>query len=234
MTSHETVAPSTPSPAPTSQPQESSVQSVSITGQSGPSYPPHIYHPHAYTQLYNHSMPYTYGIPTTIPQSAPSPGAVGPTVTVPTPPPHSEPPPLPMLVASEEAKSQPAIVPKRGPGRPRKQPAGEIASGAVARKPYHRKGRTIGSQNWTARDLIALTHYVEEAIPLGMNVWKRIEGQYNNEYAILNNRQERGWDNMRDKWYKVCAHLCVPHNAVLQVDSPDRVRRPTNWSRRDA
>ena len=167
------------------------MQSVSITGHSGPSYPQNVYHPHAYAQFYNHSMPYTYGIPpTTVPQPAPSPGPAGPTVTVPTPPLHSEPPPLPILVASEEAKPQPAVVPKQGPGHPCKQPASEITSGTVARKPHHWKGCTISSQNWTAQDLIALTHYVEEAVPLGMNVWKRIEGQYNNEYAILNNQQE--------------------------------------------
>ena len=224
MASHETVTPSTPSPALTSQPQESSIQSVSITGQSGPSYPPNIYHPHPYAQFYNHSVPYTYGIPpTAIPHPAPSPGPAGPTVTVPTPPPHSEPLPLPTLTTTEEGKSQPATVPKRGPGRPRKQPTGEITSGTVARKPQHQKGHTTGSQNWTAQDLIVLAHYVKEAVPLGMNVWKRIEGQYNNEYAIPNNRQERGWDNMRDKWYKVCTCLCVPHHVVLQINSLDHI-----------
>ena len=61
-------------------------------------------------------MPYTYSIPpTTVPQPAPSPGPAGPTVTVPTPLLHSKPPPLPTLVASEEAKPQPAVVPKQGP-----------------------------------------------------------------------------------------------------------------------
>ena len=65
------------------------------------------------------------------------------------------------------------------------------------------KGRMSGSQNWSAQDLIALAHYVEGDVPLGMNVWKRIEGLYNKDYAIPNNRQEHTWDNMRDKWYKV-------------------------------
>jgi hypothetical protein len=60
-----------------------------------------------------------------------------------------------------------------------------------------------GSQNWSAHDLMALAQYVEVTVPLGMNVWKRVEGLYNNEYAIPNNRQEREWDNMRDKWYKI-------------------------------
>jgi hypothetical protein len=53
---------------------------------------------------------------------------------------------------------------------------------------------------------MALAHYVEEAVPLGMNVWKRIEGIFNREYAIPNSRKEHGWDNMRDKWYKVGTH----------------------------
>ncbi|KAF8260203.1 hypothetical protein EI94DRAFT_1811982 [Lactarius quietus] len=48
-----------------------------------------------------------------------------------------------------------------------------------------------------------LAHFMEEGIPLGMNVWRRIEGQYNKEYTILNNRKEHNWDNMRDKWYKI-------------------------------
>ncbi|KAH9010626.1 hypothetical protein EDB84DRAFT_1445605 [Lactarius hengduanensis] len=58
------------------------------------------------------------------------------------------------------------------------------------------KGHTRGSQNWSTQDVITLTHFVEEAIPLGMNVWKRIEGLYNNNYAIPNNRRERAWDHI--------------------------------------
>ena len=109
---------------------------------------------------------------------------------------------------SEEVK--PLVPAKRGPGCPRKQPAGGVMSGqgVTARRPT-RKGCTPGSQNWIAQDLIALAHFVEADVPLGMNVWKRIEGQYNKEYAILNDRQERSWDNMRDKWYKVGTHICI-------------------------
>lgn len=150
--------------------------------------------------------------PTVITQPTALPaGPVGPTApTAPTPTPHStsEPSVVPAFIAGEEAKPPPAepMPAKQGPGRRRKQPAGEIASGTAARKPA-RKGRISGTQNWSAPDLKALASYVEEAVPLGMNVWKRVEGRYNNEYAIPNNRQERGWDNIRDKWYKVGPHI---------------------------
>ena len=40
------------------------------------------------------------------------------------------------------------------------------------------KGHASGSQNWSALDIIALAHYVESAVPLRMNVWKRIEALY--------------------------------------------------------
>jgi hypothetical protein len=144
--------------------------------------------------------------------------------------PRSEPSPIPAPIPSEEAK--PPV--RRGPGRPRKQPAGETASdqtganntvysqsmdtSSMARRPRPaaRKGRTTGSQNWNVQDLIALAHYVEEGVPLGMNVWKRISGQYNTGYAIPNNRQEREWDNMRDKWYKVgSTHMLCMQRAAL-------------------
>ncbi|KAH9030581.1 hypothetical protein EDB83DRAFT_2319314 [Lactarius deliciosus] len=169
-----------PSPAPTSQSHENSVQDSHV-GKSGPLYQPSVYHPHVYAQYYNQSLPYRYSVQ-----------PIG------MPPPHSEPFPIPTPVSSEETP----VPAKRGPGRPRnlKQP-----TDTAARKPHAtvRKGRMTGSQNWSAQDLIALAHFVEEAVPLGMNVWKRIEGQYNSDYAIPNNRQERGWDNMREKWYKI-------------------------------
>jgi hypothetical protein len=63
-----------------------------------------------------------------------------------------------------------------------------------------RKGRMRGSQNWSKQDLIALAHYVEGAPHLRSEVWRQIEARYNNEYALPNDRQERRWDNMRDKW----------------------------------
>ncbi|KAH9025033.1 hypothetical protein EDB85DRAFT_2150061 [Lactarius pseudohatsudake] len=107
---------------------------------------------------------------------------------------------VPVATPSEESKSS---KPKRGRGRPPKQPAGEIVPNQKAPRAPAQKGRTKGSQNWTAQDLIALAHYVEEAIPLGMNVWKRIEGLYNSDYAIPNNRRERAWDHMREKWYRI-------------------------------
>ncbi len=220
MASYGTPSPPLPSPAPTSQSHESSVNPP-VVGQSGPLYQPNVYHPQFYAQYYSQSVPYSYSVQPTV-QGTPAPA--GPTTSsVPAAPPHSEPSPVPALVPSEEAK--PPVLTKRGSGRPRKRPAVEITSGQVgksnnvtsqstdtARRPnIARKGRSTGSQNWSARDLIALAHFVEGAVPLGMNVWKRIEKQYNNDYAIPNNRQERGWDNMQDKWYKVGTHMCALH-----------------------
>lgn len=63
-----------------------------------------------------------------------------------------------------------------------------------------RKGRTRGSQNWSKQDIKALAQYVKGAPHLRSDVWKQIEGRYNTEYALPNERQERRWDNMRDKW----------------------------------
>ena len=159
--------------------------------------------------------------PTVITQPAALPvGPVGPTAPTPMPHSSSKPSAIPAVIAGEEAKPPPAepVPGKQGPGRHRKQPAGETTSGTGARKPA-RKGRMTGSQNWSALDLKALARYVEEALPLGMNVWKRIEGRYNNEYAIPNNRQERGWDNIWDKWYKVGTHTCMLHTVFspLQI-----------------
>ncbi|KAI9463182.1 hypothetical protein BJY52DRAFT_1184732 [Lactarius psammicola] len=214
MTSHGTSP--TPPPAAASQPNESSVQNVSIIGQSsqnvsvvrqsGPSYQPNIYHPHVYTPYYNQTVPYAYTMQPSTQPSAPA-GATTPSF-VPVATRQSEPPiPIPVTIPSEERKSPPPV--RRGPGRPRKQHTGETATpnptDSAAKRPRApaQKGHTSGSQNWSAQDLIALARYVEGAVPLGMNVWKHIEGLYNNEYAIPNNRQERGWDNMRDKWYKI-------------------------------
>ena len=193
--------PSTASPDSTSHSQERNV-----VGQIGPSYQANIYRPPIYTQYYNQGIPYTYNVPTIPRPSSPSPTRAA--SSVPVAQPHSEPVPSIPPPPSEEAK--PSVPAKRGPGRPRKQPAGGVMSGqgVTARRPT-RKGRTPGSQNWIAQDLIALTHFVEADVPLGMNVWKRIEGQYNKEYAIPNDRQERSWDNMRDKWYKVGTHICI-------------------------
>lgn len=64
---------------------------------------------------------------------------------------------------------------------------------------------------------MALAHYVEEALPLRMNVWKQIAGLYNKGYAIPNNRQECIWDNMQDKWYKVSTHTYMLHNSNITL-----------------
>ena len=200
MASHRDETLSTPSPVPTSQSQESSVPSVSVIGQSGPPYQSNIYHPHVYPQFYNQGMPYTYNMqPTVITQPAALPvGPVGPTAPTPMPHSSSEPSAIPAVMAGEEAKPPLAepVPGKQGPGPHCKQPVGETTSGTGARKPAQ-KGHMISSQNWSALDLKALAHYVKEALPLGINVWKRIKGQYNNEYAIPNNWQERGWDNIQ-------------------------------------
>ena len=50
---------------------------------------------------------------------------------------------------------------------------------------------------------------MEAGVPLGMSIWKQIEGQYNKEYAIPNNQQEHNWDQMKDKWHKVGTHIYV-------------------------
>lgn len=100
---------------------------------------------------------------------------------------------------------------------PHEQPTGGVMSdqqvfkltNTTAKRPTW-KGWIAGSQNWIAQNLIGLAHFVEADIPLGMNVWKWIEGQYNKEYAIPNNQQEHSWDNMRDKWYKVDTHISMP------------------------
>ncbi|KAH9014552.1 hypothetical protein EDB85DRAFT_2157315 [Lactarius pseudohatsudake] len=119
--------------------------------------------------------------------------------------PSSIPTPVPVATPSEGPERKSPV--KRGPGRPRKQPTSETVPDKVpdqkAPRAPAQKGRTRVSQNWSTQDIIALTHFVEEAIPLGMNVWKRIEGLYNNDYAIPNNRQERAWDHMREKWYRI-------------------------------
>ncbi len=220
MTSYGTPFTPSLSPAPTSQSHESSVNPPAV-GQSGPLYQPNVYHPHIYAQYYNQSVPYSYSVQPTV-EVTPAPAAPT-TSSVPVALSCSKPSPVPALVPSEEAK--PPVPAKRGPGHPRKQPAGEMTSGQISksnnvtsqstdttRRPnIAQKGHSTGSQNWSARDLIALAHFVEEAVPLGMNVWKRIERQYNDEYAIPNNQQERGWDNMQDKWYKVGTHICVLH-----------------------
>ncbi|KAI9465755.1 hypothetical protein BJY52DRAFT_1220503 [Lactarius psammicola] len=181
MTSHGTSP--TPPPAAASQPNESSVQNVSIigqsgqnvsvVGQSGPSYQPNIYHPHVYTPYYNQTVPYAYIMQPSTQPSAPA-GATTPSF-VPAAARQSEPPiPIPVTVPSEERKSPPPV--RRGPGRPRKQHTGETATpnptDSAAKRPRApaRKGRTSGSQNWSAQDLIALAHYVEGAVPLGMNI----------------------------------------------------------------
>jgi hypothetical protein len=181
--------PTSPSPTPASQSQESFVPAVG----SGSSYQPHIYipHPHGYAHADPHyyngqSRPYSYGVQHTAQAPPALPLATPPPSTSLSKPAVKQPPePLPNIT-SEETK----------PGRNSK---------TAARRPrtHTRKGRASGSQNWSTQDLIALAHYVEEAVPFGMNVWKRIEGLYNKDYAIPNNRQERTWDNMQDKWYKV-------------------------------
>ncbi|KAH9016941.1 hypothetical protein EDB85DRAFT_2155530 [Lactarius pseudohatsudake] len=206
---------------------QSGGQNVPVIGQSaGPSYQPNVYHPHAFNPYYNQAISYNYNMQ---PNMHASPAPEGPFMSsfalTPTPTyqsePSSIPTPVPVATPSEESNSS---KPKQGRGRPPKQPTGEIQVVPVQRAPRPpkhptgeiqvvpdqkaprqpaQKGHTRGSQNWSAQDLLALARYVEEAIPLGMNVWKRIEGLYNNDYAIPNNRQERAWDHMREKWYRI-------------------------------
>ncbi|KAH9160717.1 hypothetical protein EDB89DRAFT_1914461 [Lactarius sanguifluus] len=183
-------------------------QNVPVIGQSGPLYQPNAYHPHAFNPYYNQAILYNHNMQ---PNMHASPAPEGPFMSsfalTPTPThqsgPSSIPTPVPVATSSEEPKRK-SPVQKRGPGRPPKQPV-IVPDQEAPRAPAGpaQKGRKKGSQNWSAQDIIALTHYVEEAIPLGMNVWKRIEGLYNNDYAIPNNRRKRAWDHMREKWYKI-------------------------------
>jgi hypothetical protein len=73
-----------------------------------------------------------------------------------------------------------------------------------------------GSQNWSKLDLKALAHYVEGASHLRSDEWRQIEARYNYEYALPNGRQERRWDNMRDKWNSLKGMGKIP-----VVDSED-------------
>ncbi|KAH9009952.1 hypothetical protein EDB85DRAFT_1902616 [Lactarius pseudohatsudake] len=190
---------------------QSGGQNVPVIGQSaGPSYQPNTYHPHAFNPYYNQAVSYNYNMQ---PNMHASPAPEGPFMSsfalTPAPTyqsePSSIPTPVPVATPSEEPERKSPV--KRGPGRPRKQPTSETVPNKVpdqnAPRAPAQKGRTRGSQNWSTQDIIALTHFVEEAIPLGMNVWKRIEGLYNNDYAIPNNRRERAWDHMREKWYRI-------------------------------
>ncbi|KAH9024958.1 hypothetical protein EDB84DRAFT_1614164 [Lactarius hengduanensis] len=208
--------------SPTPPPPESSVQSVPIIGrsgqnvpvigQSGPLYQPNAYHPHAFrvNPYYNQAISYNYNMQ---PNMHTSPAPEGPFMSsfalTPTPTHQFEPSsipkpvPVPAVATSSEEPGRKSPVQKRHPGRPPKQPAGEIVPDQKAPPAPAQKGRKKGSQNWSAQDIIALTRYVEEAIPLGMNIWKRIEKLYNNDYAIPNNRRKRAWDHMREKWYKI-------------------------------
>lgn len=79
-----------------------------------------------------------------------------------------------------------------------------------------RKGRMRGSQNWSEQDLKALARYVKGAPDLRSDVWRQIEGRYNTEYALPNERQERRWDNMRDKWNSLKVQYLVFTNALCK------------------
>ena len=79
-----------------------------------------------------------------------------------------------------------------------------------------RKGRMRGSQNWSEQDLKALARYVKGAPDLRSDVWRQIEGRYNTEYALPNERQERRWDNMRDKWNSLKVQYLVFTNALCR------------------
>ncbi|KAH8979483.1 hypothetical protein EDB83DRAFT_2537246 [Lactarius deliciosus] len=189
---------------------QSGGQNVPVIGQSvGPSYQPNVYHPHAFNPYYNQAISYNYNMQ---PNMHASPAPEGPFMSsfalTPTPThqsdPSSIPTPVPVATPSgEPERKSPGPPVKRGPGRPCKQPTGETVPDQKVPRAPAQKGRIRGSQNWSAQDLFALAHYVEEAIPLGMNVWKRIEGLYNNDYAIPNNRRQRAWDHMREKWYRI-------------------------------
>ena len=195
MASHGTSP--TPPPTAASQSYESSIQNmsiigqssqnVSVVGQSGPSYQPNIYHPHVYTPYYNQTL-YSYNMQ----PSTQSPAPAGPMTSafIPAATHQSKPSPIPMVAPSEERESPVPV--KQGPGHPHKQPTGETTNlvDTAARRPHAPaawKGCTMGSQNWSTQDLVALAHFVEGAVPLGMNVWKWIEGLYNNKYTIPNN-----------------------------------------------
>ena len=79
-----------------------------------------------------------------------------------------------------------------------------------------RKGRMRGSQNWSEQDLKALARYVKGAPDLRSDMWRQIEGRYNTEYALPNERQERRWDNMRDKWNSLKVQYLVFTNALCK------------------
>ncbi|KAH9038701.1 hypothetical protein EDB85DRAFT_2141592 [Lactarius pseudohatsudake] len=190
---------------------QSGGQNVPIIGQSaGPLYQPNTYHPHAFNPYYNQAVSYNYNMQ---PNMHALPAPEGPFMSsfalTPAPTyqsePSSNPTPVPVATPSEEPERKSPV--KRGPGHPRKQPTSKTVPNKVPNQNAPcapaQKGRTQGSQNWSTQDIIALTHFVEEAIPLGMNVWKRIKGLYNNDYAILNNQREHVWDHMREKWYRI-------------------------------
>ncbi len=102
----------TPPPTATSQSYKSSIQNLSIigqsnqnmlvVGQSSPLYQPNIYHPHVYA-LYYTQTPYSYNMQ----PSMQSPALAGPMTSsfVPAAMHQSEPSSIPMVALSEERKS---------------------------------------------------------------------------------------------------------------------------------
>ncbi|KAH8992137.1 hypothetical protein EDB86DRAFT_2830568 [Lactarius hatsudake] len=186
---------------------QSGGQNVPIIGQSvGPSYQPTKYHPHAFNPYYNQAISYNYNMQ---PNMHTSPAPEGPFMLsfalTPTPTHRSDPSliptPVPVATPSEEPERKSPVL-NQGPRCPCKQPTGETVPDQKVPCAPAQKGHLRGSQSWSAQDLFTLTHYVEEAISLGMNVWKQIEGLYNNEYTIPNNQQQCTWDHMHEKWYR--------------------------------
>ncbi|KAH8993545.1 hypothetical protein EDB86DRAFT_2830073 [Lactarius hatsudake] len=190
---------------------QSGGQNVPIIGQSvGPSYQPTKYHPHAFNPYYNQAISYNYNMQ---PNMHTSPAPEGPFMLsfalTPTPTHRSDPSliptPVPVATPSEEPERKSPVL-NQGPRCPCKQPTGETVPDQKVPCAPAQKGHLRGSQSWSAQDLFTLTHYVEEAISLGMNVWKQIEGLYNNEYTIPNNQQQCTWDHMQEKWYRIVSN----------------------------
>ncbi len=119
---------------------------------------------------------------------------------------------VPPTNAPQRVPIDPALDPLPGPsransaaaqGRPTSAALTEKVAGARRKgKGVVRRGRPVGSVNFTPEDVDLLLMMVEDNLPLGQLGWQKVMKDFN-DYAINEDRPQRSVDSLKNKFTQV-------------------------------
>jgi hypothetical protein len=61
-------------------------------------------------------------------------------------------------------------------------------------------GCPVGSQNWSAQDIMEVAKLALTHLPIGQDGWIKLAPLYNKEYAVVNDWQEHDWESICNKF----------------------------------